>query len=159
MKKCQNCGCELTDNVNFCPNCRARVASGSETPERPDDKVRKHAAASARATETGAAGVSEKSYTDSLFNKKKNNEGKKFGASAMIVMGILLFYVNKISLMIAEKVNGKNASSNVSFWLYVLPGGLVVAGLIGLFVAISEGIDIDKALFEFLRREIDDKRE
>ena len=28
-KKCQNCGAELADNMNFCPNCHAKVAQAA----------------------------------------------------------------------------------------------------------------------------------
>ena len=35
-KKCQNCGFELADNMNFCPQCHAKVeASSAATPQTP----------------------------------------------------------------------------------------------------------------------------
>ena len=132
------------------------AAPQSENSTRPTDKPpvkrpRKRAASRARTTETGAAGVPGKSYTDSLFEKKKNYEVWKLGSAgiaALLGAAFLMF-------QLGEGLSGRDISSDV----YTVIAGLGVVCLFAAFGFASACVNIEKELFEFLRREIDGKRE
>ena len=93
MKICHNCGFEMADNMNFCPQCHARF----ETAARRDNK-------DSEAKNGGAGERLTKAQRDTLV--KRRQEYKVAGVLstvAAIFLGIVIVLIIGVSLLVGQE--------------------------------------------------------